>query len=81
MKENDVLDFGKNDVVDLYERSLDDQYKILNLDKTMGLHLGYYEKNIRTLEDAIINMNYFVGKLLNLNILNDTKKECRVLDA
>jgi cyclopropane fatty-acyl-phospholipid synthase-like methyltransferase len=83
MKDNDVLDFRKNDVVDFYERlyELDNQYKIVNLDKTMGIHIGYYEKNIRTIEDAVINMNYFVGKLLNLNILNETKKECRVLDA
>jgi tocopherol O-methyltransferase len=54
-------------------------YDRLATNKTLGLHLGYHEKGIRTYEESIINMNNFVGKLLDLDVLA-TKKSI-ILDA
>ncbi len=43
----------------------------------LGYHFGFYEKGIRNDEDAIINMNNYVGRLLGL----DGKKSLKILDA
>jgi len=57
--------------VDLYER--------IASEKIPGLHHGYYEKGIRSYEEAILNMNKFVGKLLDLD--NIATINGTVLDA
>lgn len=54
-------------------------YNRLATNKAIGLHLGYREKGIRTYEESIINMNNFVGKLLDLDVL--ATKKSMVLDA
>jgi ubiquinone/menaquinone biosynthesis C-methylase UbiE len=38
-------------------------------DKTLAMHSGYYEKGIRTHEDAEINKNKLIGRLLDLELL------------
>jgi tocopherol O-methyltransferase len=58
-------------VIELYDR--------LATNNVIGLHLGYHEKGIRTYEESIINMNNFVGKLLDLDSLA-TKKSI-ILDV
>jgi len=45
--------------------------------ETLALHDGLHERGVRTFEEALLNMNEFVGKLLNL----DKYKEARILDA
>lgn len=57
--------------IELYDR--------LATNNVIGLHLGYHEKGIRTYEESIINMNNFVGKLLDLDSLA-TKKSI-ILDV
>jgi cyclopropane fatty-acyl-phospholipid synthase-like methyltransferase len=42
----------------------------------MGWHFGYYEKGWRTYKKAVINMNNYVGRLLDINNNN-----YKVLDA
>jgi cyclopropane fatty-acyl-phospholipid synthase-like methyltransferase len=46
-------------------------------DKTLGIHLGYYEKNTRNHVDAVLNMNEFVARLLGLT----TKTSMNIFDA
>lgn len=58
-------------VIELYNR--------LATNNVFGLHLGYHEKGIRTYDESIINMNNFVGKLLDLDSLA-TKKSI-ILDV
>lgn len=41
-------------------------------DKTLAMHSGYYEKGIRTHEDAKINKNKLIGRFLDLDILHKT---------
>ena len=78
-EKGNTLNLNKKNILDFYETYSERQFKIYNIDKTMGIHLGYYEKGIRTPEDAIINMNYFVGKLLNIWIDWIKEKTDRVL--
>jgi ubiquinone/menaquinone biosynthesis C-methylase UbiE len=53
--------------------------KQMNADNTLALHSGYYEKGIRTHEEAVINKNRLIEKLLDLN--NLVKKNGKILDA
>ncbi len=41
----------------------------------LGFHYGFYEKGIKNFKDAAINMNDFVGRLLNLD-----NKKGRIID-
>ena len=75
-----MSDFSDDDMSNFYDSISSPLSYIFNIDKTMGIHLGYYEKGIRTYENSIINMNHYVGKLLDLDKLND-KKDGRILDA
>ena len=68
-------------IIDYYEKYIDDQYKLLNLEETMGIHYGYQENGVRTYEEAVLNMNYHVGNLMDLNILNEQPNKCNILDA
>jgi ubiquinone/menaquinone biosynthesis C-methylase UbiE len=45
--------------------------------KTLAHHYGYHTKGIRTLKDALINMNEYVAELLQL----ENKKDIKILDA
>lgn len=45
--------------------------------ETLALHVGLYEKGTRSLKEALLKMNDFVGKLLEL----DENKKAKVLDA
>jgi ubiquinone/menaquinone biosynthesis C-methylase UbiE len=69
----------KKVIVNHFERSWPEFVKLMYADKTFGLHLGYYEKGIRTFEEAVINMNNFVEKLLDLDQLD--KNNIKILDA
>lgn len=51
----------------------------MHVEKTLALHFGYYEKGIRSHEEAVINKNKLIEKLLDLNIL--AKKKGIILDA
>ena len=68
---------NEKDVVDYYERYWTKFVQWWKADKTLGIHLPYYEKGVKTFEEAILNTNDFVGRLLGL----DTKKSMRILDA
>jgi ubiquinone/menaquinone biosynthesis C-methylase UbiE len=46
---------------------------------SLGIHHGFYERGIRTVTEAELNMNNYVGRLLDLDELNKT--EGKVLDA
>jgi len=69
----------KKDIVNHYEQMWPEFVKLMYADKTFGIHLGYYEKGIRTFEEAAINMNNFVEKLLDLDRLD--KNNIKILDA
>jgi ubiquinone/menaquinone biosynthesis C-methylase UbiE len=43
----------------------------------LGWHLGYYEKGIKSYKEALINMNTYAGKLLDLN----KNMNLKILDA
>jgi len=51
---------------------------LFDVEKTLGMHLGYYEKGIRKHSDAVINLNSIAGKKLNLD---KTKSDKKILDA
>jgi len=53
--------------------------KQMRADKTLAIHFGYYEKGIRSHEEAVINKNKFIEKLLDLD--NLAKKNGIILDA
>jgi cyclopropane fatty-acyl-phospholipid synthase-like methyltransferase len=46
-------------------------------DETLGFHAGFFEQGIRTIKEAVLNMNEFVGRLLTL----DDEKPMEILDA
>lgn len=48
-------------------------------DKTLAMHSGYYEKGIKTHEEAVINKNKLIEKFLDLD--NLVKKRGIILDA
>ncbi|MCX6667995.1 MAG: methyltransferase domain-containing protein [Euryarchaeota archaeon] len=60
-------------------KSVKELYERIASDKSPGLHLGYYEKDIKTYEEAIFNMNEFVARLLDLDSI--AINGGRILDA
>lgn len=68
---------SEKDVSDYYERYWPKFVQYLKVDETLGIHLGYYEKGIKTFKEAVLNMNDFVGRLLNL----EDDKAMDILDA
>ncbi len=56
-----------------------EKIKRFDVDKTLGLHFGFYEKGIHNHADAVINMNNYIERLLELK--NRSKKIERILDA
>ena len=65
--------------IDFYSSNWPLLVRLLQVDKTQCIHHGYYEKGIRTHVQSVLNMNDFVGRLLNLN--SEDKKPLKVLDA
>jgi len=53
--------------------------KLLQVDKTNCIHHGYYEKGIRNHIQSILNMNNFVGRLLEID--SNDKQTKKILDA
>ena len=47
------------------------------MDESLGIHLGFYKPGIRKYKDQVINMNKYVGGLLNLEI----DKSMKILDT
>lgn len=65
--------------VDFYQKNWPVLEKLLQVDKTNCIHHGYYEKGIRTHIQSVINMNDFVGRLLDIDLKDNQSK--KVLDA
>src|SRR4030042_3057740 len=70
---------GKDDVTYFYRKSWSVIVKLLCVDKTYCIHHGYYEKGIRTYVQSVLNMNDFIGRLLQLETKGNQIKQ--VLDA
>ena len=66
------------EIANYYSRNWPIYVKWWKADKTYGIHYGYYEKGIHNHIQSILNMNEFVGKLLDLDVDNKRKK---ILDA
>ncbi len=66
------------EIANYYSRNWPIYVKWWKADKTYGIHYGYYEKGIHNHIQSILNMNKFVGKLLDLDVDNKRKK---ILDA
>jgi ubiquinone/menaquinone biosynthesis C-methylase UbiE len=64
---------------DFYRDNFNLLEKILQIDKTHCIHHGYYEKGIRTHIQSVLNMNDFIGRLLQLN--SEIKQSKKILDA
>jgi len=52
----------------------DSKIKYFDINKALGMHIGYYEKGINKNTDAVCNMDYLVGRLLDLGKSDDEKK-------
>lgn len=48
-----------------------------NVYNTLGMHIGYYEKDTKNFSEASMNMDRYIGKLLELNKF----KQLSILDA
>jgi len=70
---------NKRKIRGFYEGLWSDTDRIHRSDENLALgwHLGFYEKGIKTQKEAMINMNDFVGRLLDL----DNEKLMKILDA
>ncbi len=68
---------NEEDVVRYYERFWSKSELWWESDKTLAIHLGYYEKGIRSHTDAVLHMNDLSWDLLEL----DAQKPIHILDA
>lgn len=68
---------SEKEVAEYYEKNWPKFVQCLKADETLGIHLGYYEKGVKNYNEAILNMNNFVGRLLKLK----DKKTMNILDA
>ena len=70
---------NKKESIDFYQKNWPLIVKLLQVDKTHCIHHGFYEKGIHSHTRSVLNMNDFVGRLLEL----DSKEEQinQVLDA
>jgi cyclopropane fatty-acyl-phospholipid synthase-like methyltransferase len=69
---NEVSFLGK-----FYDEWTKNLLKINIQNETLAIHFGYYKKGIKTLKEAILNMNDYVAELLHL----ENKKGFHILDA
>jgi ubiquinone/menaquinone biosynthesis C-methylase UbiE len=68
---------SQQDVTTYYEQKWPTFAKWMHAEQTQGIHMGYYERGIKTYNEAILNMNRFAGTLLNLK----TSAKKHILDA
>jgi cyclopropane fatty-acyl-phospholipid synthase-like methyltransferase len=68
---------NEEDVIRYYERFLSTSELSRETEKTLGMHLGYHDKGIRSLSQAILKMNDVAWQLLNLK----TEAPGQILDA
>ena len=69
----------KRNSIDFYQKNWSIIVKLLRVDKTNCIHHGLYEKGIHSHVQSVLNMNDFIGRLLNLD--SKKKKINQVLDA
>jgi len=55
------------------------RHKKNHIDKNMALHFGHFEKGIRTYDEAVLNKNDFIGRLLDLDSF--AKSTATILDS
>ncbi len=67
------------DSKDFYKENMSLLVKLLRVDKTNCIHHGYYEKGIRSHVQSVLNMNDFVGRLLEIDTKDKQAK--KILDA
>ena len=65
--------------IDFYRNNWSLLVKLLQVDQTHCIHHGYYEKGIRTHVQSVLNMNDFIGRLLELD--SEIKQCKKILDA
>ena len=68
---------NENTVIEYFQSSLSASLKEYHSRKTLSLHHGLYEDGVKTFEEAAINMNSYLGKLLKLN----SNEEKEILDV
>jgi len=68
---------NEEDVIRYYERFWTRAELWWEADKTLAIHLGFYDKGIHSHTDAVLHMNDIAWQLLNC----DAKTSCQILDA
>lgn len=68
---------NEEDVIRYYERFWTQAELWWETDKTLAIHLGYYDKGISSHTDAVLHMNDVAWELLTI----DGENPCRILDA
>ena len=54
--------------------------QLMGTEKTLSLHSGYYEKGIKTHEEAIVNKNKLIETMLDLdNLVKNVEIICRLI--
>ena len=74
-KKNDTEENLRDEYNNLW--SDPDRIERTNEDLLLGWHFGFYEKDIKTSKEAMLNMNKYVSHLIDL----DSKKSLKILDA
>jgi tocopherol O-methyltransferase len=64
-------------VGDIYDHWSANMKRTDFFNETLSIHYGYYTKGTKTPEEAALNMNIYVAKLLQL----ENKKDIKILDA
>ncbi|MEN9523571.1 MAG: hypothetical protein RL065_1948 [Bacteroidota bacterium] len=67
--------FDKPSIIQYYQRTEWVYRNFWKLDKSMGLHFGFWDENVNTLSDAILNQNKVMAALIDIKASN------KVLDA
>lgn len=66
---------SKKSAIDYYDQTHVDYRLLWQVDRTLSMHFGYYDRNVKTHDAAVINMNKVLAKKVKINS-NDV-----VLDA
>jgi len=74
---NNKINLVNNDSI--VKNKIVNHYNNLLPDDSLALHFGFYERGVRTLSDAELNMNNYIGRLLDLDTLGTT--DSKILDA
>jgi ubiquinone/menaquinone biosynthesis C-methylase UbiE len=67
----------KQDVIEYYEKFWSKFILWYEADKTLGIHLGYYDEKVKNSLDAVFRMNDLVWELLGFS----NKQKVKILDA